>query len=391
MRIVLFPRLFLLMSFWLLISACSILSKDSIRQVPTESIQTSEKELELKNFSDVPGWDKDNLSEAMPAFLYSCQVLKKKPEWKEICFKAQSINIKEENEVRAFFETHLEPRQITLKDNQETGIATGYYEPILYGSKTQNSEYQIPLYSVPSDLISVNLSSIYPELKGLRLRGKLKGKKLVSYPTRAEIRQKKNFSAKEIVWVNDAVDAFFLQVQGSGRILLKETGDMIRLAYADQNGHPYCSIGKYLIEKGEMKLGEASAQRIKAWLQKNPHRLNEVLDANPSYVFFREEKLENPQVGPKGALGVPLTAMRSVAVDPQYIPLGFPLFIDTTEPNSTNLLQMMVMAQDTGSAIKGALRIDYFFGSGNEAGDLAGKMKQPVRIWMLQPKKLAIN
>jgi membrane-bound lytic murein transglycosylase A len=239
---------------------------------------------------------------------------------------------------------------------------------------------------VPADLVVVDLAASYPQLKGLRLRGRLDGRRLVPYPTRREIRESGHLAGKEIVWVSDPVDAFFLQVQGSGRVWMAESGETIRVAYADQNGHPYRSIGRYLVDMGEMKLEEASAQRIRKWLAENPALFNEVLDANPSYVFFQEEKLENPETGPKGALGVPLTGGRSVAVDPQHIPLGFPLFIDTTEPNSDIPLQRMVMAQDTGGAIRGALRLDYFWGFGSEAGELAGKMKQPVRIWILLPK-----
>jgi membrane-bound lytic murein transglycosylase A len=177
-----------------------------------------------------------------------------------------------------------------------------------------------------------------------------------------------------------------LQVQGSGRVFIRETGETVRLAFAGHNGHPYRSIGKYLIEKGELAKDEASAQGIRKWLLSHPLRQDEVLNSNPRYIFFREEKLITGSAGPKGALGVPLTGERAVAVDPAQIPLGVPLFLDTTEPNSTVPLQRLVMAQDTGIAIKGALRVDYFWGFGEEPGEKAGKMKQAVKVWVLLPK-----
>ncbi|NLC23073.1 MAG: murein transglycosylase [Oxalobacter sp.] len=375
----------LLVSLVLLLSACTT-TTDAPSTTPVEPSEQPVRELRRMDFSALPGWDKDKVIQAWPAFVNSCRVLKKRAEWKETCGMAETVNAEEEGLIRAFFEASLEPWQIVLSNGNDTGMTTGYYEPLLYGSRTKTAQYQTPLYGVPADLVVVDLAASYPQLKGLRLRGRLDGRRLVPYPTRGEIRESGRLSGKEIVWVNDPVDAFFLQVQGSGRVYIAETGETIRVAYADQNGHPYRSIGRYLVDRGEMKLEEASAQRIKKWLSENPARFNEVLDANPSYVFFREEKLENPGTGPKGALGVPLTGGRSVAVDPRHIPLGIPLFVDTTEPNSDIPLQRMVMAQDTGGAIKGVLRLDYFWGFGSEAGEMAGKMKQPVRIWMLLPK-----
>ena len=299
---------------------------------------------------------------------------------------AEKVDTKDESAVRAFFEAFLEPSQVVLTEGTETGLATGYYEPLLRGSRTRRGPYQTPLYRVPPDLVTVDMAGVYPQLKGLRLRGRLKGKRLLPYPTRREIRLSHCLAGQEIIWVDDAIDAFFLQIQGSGRVFLEETNETIRLAYADQNGRPYRAIGQYLIEQGEIKREALSAQQIRQWLIEHPSRLDEVFDTNPSYVFFREEKLTDPSVGPKGALGVPLTAGRSVAVDPKYIPLGVPLFIETTEPGGETALRRMVMAQDTGGAIRGAIRLDYFWGFGSKAGALAGNMKQPVRIWLLQPR-----
>ncbi|MDP5009466.1 MAG: MltA domain-containing protein, partial [Glaciimonas sp.] len=222
-------------------------------------------------------------------------------------------------------------------------------------------------------------------LKGLRLRGRVKGNRVVPYPTRAELDKTGMLSGKEIVWVDDAVDAFFLQVQGSGRVRLAD-GEILRVAYADQNGYPYKSIGRYLIDKGELTLAQASAQGIKAWLAANPSRQQELLNANPSYVFFKEEKVVNHKEGPKGAQGVPLTPLRSIAVDAQFVPLGVPVFLSTTRPNSSKNLQQLMVAQDTGGAIKGAVRADFFWGFGDEAGEQAGRMKQRGMMWVLLPK-----
>jgi membrane-bound lytic murein transglycosylase A len=212
------------------------------------------------------------------------------------------------------------------------------------------------------------------------------GNKVVPYPSRAELLQSGVLNGKEICWVDDSVDAFFLQVQGSGRIYFKDTNETVRLAYADQNGQPYKSIGRYLVDKGELKLEQASAQGIKNWIATNPKREDEVLNANPSYVFFKEEKLSDPNIGPKGALGVALSEKRSVAIDAQFLPLGAPIFINTTEPNSDVPLKRLMMAQDTGGAIRGAVRADFFWGFGNQAGDMAGRMKQRGMLWVLWPK-----
>ncbi len=368
------------------LSACVAPPTEEPGKMSPEASAQPTRELRQAAFADIPGWDRDRLAEAWPAFMNSCRILKKREKWRETCLAAEKVSAQDESAVRAFFENTLLPWQMVLTDGNETGMATGYYEPLLQGARKKTAQYRIPLYGVPPDLVVVELADSYPQLKGMRLRGRIDGRRLVSYPTRGEIRQSRHLAGQEIAWVNDAVDAFFLQVQGSGRVHIAETGETIRVAYADQNGHPYRSIGRYLVDKGEMKLEEASAQRIKKWLNDNPARFNEVLDANPSYVFFREEKLDDPRIGPKGALGVPLTGGRSVAVDPRHIPLGEPLFIDTTEPNSDVPLQRVVMAQDTGGAIKGILRLDYFWGFGSQAGEQAGRMKQPVRIWMLQPK-----
>jgi membrane-bound lytic murein transglycosylase A len=233
-------------------------------------------------------------------------------------------------------------------------------------------------------MLTIELGNVFPELQGKRVRGRLQGKKVLPYFDRAALQNNPSLKGKELVWVDSAVDAFFLEVQGSGRVQLSD-GSTIRLAYADQNGQAYRSIGRYLVDRGEMTLEESSAPAIRRWLQANPTRTHEVLNSNPSVVFFREERIDDPSIGPKGSLGVALTAGRSVAVDATFIPLGAPLFLATTMPGSDAPLQRLVMAQDTGGAIRGAVRADLFWGFGASAGESAGLMKQEGQMWLLWP------
>ncbi len=335
-------------------------------------------------FAALPGWERDDVRAAWPAFMASCSVLVKRAEWKEPCSIARQVNGNDDKAIRLFFESFFEPRQVIAPDGADTGLVTGYYEPLLRGARKKGGPFQTPLYKVPDDLITVDLAGVYPELKGMRLRGRLQGKKLVPYATREQI-EAADFTGKELLWVDDPVEAFFLQVQGSGRVQLGD--ETVRVAYADQNGHPYKSIGRYLVDKGELTTEQASAQGIKAWIAGHPTRMAELFNANPSYVFFREEKLPDPKVGPKGSLGVPLTPQRSVAIDASQLPLGAPVFLSTTHANSDIPLQRLVMAQDTGGAIRGAIRVDYFFGFGTEAAENAGRMKQKGNVWVLMPKE----
>ncbi len=339
------------------------------------------------SFASLPGWERDDVRAAWPAFMTSCGVLVKRGDWKEACTIARQVNGGDERAIRVFFESFFVPNQVLAADGASSGLVTGYYEPLLHGARKRGGPYQTPLYKVPEDLVSVDLAAVYPELKGMRLRGRLVGKKVVPYSTRADIERATEVTGKELLWVEDAVEAFFLQVQGSGRVQLADPQETVRVAYADQNGHPYKSIGRYLVEKGELTADQASAQGIKAWIAGHPTRQQELFNANPSYVFFKEERLPDPKVGPKGALGVPLTPQRSVAVDASVLPLGAPLFLSTTQANSDIPMQRLVMAQDTGGAIRGAIRVDYFFGFGAEAAENAGRMKQSGMVWVLLPKQ----
>jgi membrane-bound lytic murein transglycosylase A len=235
------------------------------------------------------------------------------------------------------------------------------------------------------------LGEIFPELKSERVRGRLDGKRVVPYWSRAEIEAgRARLSGRELVWVDDPVEAFFVHVQGSARVELSDRST-VRIGYADQNGHRYRSIGRVLIERGELALEKASMQGIKTWGRHHPDKLPSLLDENPSYVFFREIAADpdNGIDGPIGALGVPLAAGRAIAVDPRFLPLGAPLFLATTDPLSNAHLQRLVLAQDTGGAIRGALRADFFWGLGDDAGRNAGRMNQTGRMWLLWPKDAA--
>lgn len=384
-------RILLLAASLGLLAACTtpVIEKPAVKAKPVSLPKTTSSAswdalYTPVSFSALPGWQQDKFSEVWPAFAASCSALKNRPEWKEPCRVAKDIDSEDNLSIRHFFEAFFTPHQIANPEGNNDGLITGYYEPLLQGARQRGGVFQTPLYRTPPDLLTIDLASVYPELKNMRLRGRLVGNKVVPYASRAEILPA--VMGNELLWVNDATEAFFLQIQGSGRVYLSESNETVRLAYADQNGHPYKSIGRYLIDKGELKLEQASAQGIKEWIYKNPSRQDELLNANPSVVFFKEEKIINPSIGPKGALGVPLTGQRSIAIDPQHLPLGVPVFLSTTEPNSSTPLQKLVMAQDTGGAIRGAIRADFFWGFGSAAGELAGKMKQKGAMWMLLPK-----
>ena len=353
------------------------------------------KTLEAVNWSELPGWTDDEPRAAWEAFLRSCTRLQAQTAWRESCALAEQLPAGAS--VRNFFETYFLPYRVANADGSVQGLATGYYEPLLRGSRRKEGPYRYPLYAAPEDLLIVDLAETHPELKQLRLRGRLDGRRVVPYYPRAEIeRGLPALAGKELLWVDDPVDLFFLQIQGSGRVRLA-TGELVRVGYADQNGQPYRSIGRYLVEQGELKLEQASMQGIKAWGAANPVKLDALLAQNPSYVFFRElPRADGVQgsatddarttAGPVGALGVALTPERSIAVDPLHIPLGAPVFLATTWPNSTQPLERLVLAQDTGGAIRGAVRADYFWGFGEAAGAQAGRMRQSARMWVLLPR-----
>lgn len=371
-------------------------------QVPAPSsfAQTAPRQLKGQyrpvQWSNLPGWQDDNAENLWITLINNCRGLMRPvsgslsiparatpQDWLPFCADVASFT-QEHGEnpdptmAKFFLEQHLQPWELVGQ-----GMATGYYEPIVYGSKSQGGDYQWPMYAQPKDLLTVDLGSVYPELAGKRVRGKVEGNKVVPYDTRAEIGAASD-KPPVIAWLNDPVEAFFLQIQGSGRVQL-DNGRSIRLAYADHNGRPYTSIGRWLADQGELPLAQTSMQNIKAWAQQNPHRLDEMLNVNEAMVFFREERISDSIAGPKGAYGIPLVAERTVAVDPEFVPLGSPLYLATTYPASSSPLEKVVFAQDTGGAIKGAARIDFFWGSGEAAGEQAGRMKQDTKVWVLWP------
>jgi membrane-bound lytic murein transglycosylase A len=346
-------------------------------------------------FSALPGWSGDSLSASLPSFVASCRVLTLRPEsaavWQPACGAARAVAAHDDAGTRAFFEAQFTPYRVSTADGLDAGRVTGYYEPLLKGSRARTDRYRYPLYAPPGDLLTIDLGELFPSLKGERVRGRVEGKRVVPYWSRADIEAgKAGLFGGELVWVDDPVEAFFAQIQGSARVELPDRSSM-RIGYADQNGYPYRSIGRVLIERGELTLETASMQGIKAWGRQHPDQLPSLLDENPSYVFFREV-VANPDSGidgPIGAFGVPLAAGRAIAIDPRFLPLGAPIFLATTEPLSNARLQRLVLAQDTGGAIRGALRADFFWGSGDDTGRNAGRMNQAGTMWLLWPKASA--
>ena len=338
------------------------------------------------SWTDLAGWDADDHAQAWPALLESCKALGQRPHWIEVCSAANRMGSHPSRSVaRHFFEGHFEPWMAVNPDGNAEGLVTGYYEPLIKGSRQRSDTYSWPIHGVPGDMLTIDLGDVYPDLKNMRLRGRIVGTRVVPYWTRAEIDTlgEEKVSAPTLLWAADPIDLFFLQVQGSGQVALPD-GSRVRIGYADQNGHPYNSIGRWLVAQGELPLEQASMQGIKNWARENPRRLKELLHTNPSYVFFRE--LPPSPGGPIGALGVPLTSGRSLAIDPRFIPLGAPVFLSTTYPLSDTPLQRLMLAQDTGGAIKGVVRADFFWGFGDEAGAQAGRMRQQGRIWVLLPR-----
>jgi membrane-bound lytic murein transglycosylase A len=343
-----------------------------------------EKPLQPAEWNDLPGWNSDDPGAAFAALVASCRSLERQEQWQPVCNSARSVDDRNGPALRAWFEAQFRPWALVNPDGSRTGLITGYYEPVLKGSRFETRGYSYPVFGPPDDLIVVELAELYPELKHLRLRGRIEGRKLVPYYSRAEwTPQESKRSPQALLWIDDPIDLFFMQIQGSGQVQLAD-GSRVRLNYADQNGHPYRSIGRWLIERGELKAEQASMQGIKNWARANPSRLTELLNANPSLVFFRELPVEGS--GPQGAMGLALTPERSLAVDPRHVPLGAPIWLATTRPNSTQALSRLMLGQDTGGAIRGVVRADFFWGSGPEAGSQAGKMRQQGRMWVLMPR-----
>jgi len=335
-------------------------------------------------WKDVPGWSNDHHAEAWPALLQSCRRLAETPPWQAICVAAQALPDPDDEQARAFFERWFVAHRAAGERGRRDGLITGYYEPLLAASRERTARFRYPIYGQPKDLLVVDLGALYPELAGKRVRGRLQGRRVVPYLSRQDIDSPQHpLAGNEIAWVDDPVGLFFLHIQGSGRLRLPD-GRTLAIGYADQNGHPYTAIGRVLVDMGELAPDDVNLFTIRDWLRRNPQRAGDVLARNASYVFFALRK--DPAGAATGALGVPLTAERSIAVDPAAIPLGSPVWLDTTLPGKGGAAyRRLVFAQDTGGAIKGYVRTDVFFGEGERAERLAGTMKQTGRLFVLLP------
>jgi membrane-bound lytic murein transglycosylase A len=307
--------------------------------------------------------------------------------WQGLCEAAASLPARPDTATaRAFFERHFVAQRLSTEEGTGQGLLTGYYEPLLMGSYTPDERFQYPLYQSPGTMLTLELASVYPELKDKRVRGRLvEGKKVVPYYSRAEIDGKdRPLAGEELLWVDNREDLFFLHVQGSGRVQLPD-GKRIGVNYANHNGHPYVALGRRLIEWNALTADSVNMFSIKQWLRENPDKAETLYNENPSYVFFTLR--EHLEAGPLGSLGVPLTAERSLAVDRRLIELGSVLWVESHYPEGDQApLQKLVFAQDTGGAIQGPLRGDLFFGTGQTAALRAGLMAQPLHLYWLQPK-----
>jgi membrane-bound lytic murein transglycosylase A len=356
----------ILFSIVLIFVACS--------KEPTVSLKTlPHTKVELVTFDQLPNFYHDNFNEILSLFKEECKSKKVYKRYTNVCQKAKDVE-----DSKAFIQENFQPYRIVNGTEENKGLLTGYYEAQIHASYKKSQRYKYPIYATPKDLVVIDLASIYPELKNMRLRGRIKGNRVVPYYTRKEARFN-DLNASVLCYCDSAVDRFFLEVQGSG-IAKMDDNSSIYLGYANQNGHKYRSIGKYLIDKKEISRDKISLQSIKKWLLEHPKKANEVLNYNNSMVFFSKR-----EQGATGALGIELTPMRSVAVDKSYIPLGTMLYL-SADLNSSKF-DRVVFAQDTGGAIKGSVRADLFVGNGDKALQLAGHLKAPLRLWLLLPKE----
>lgn len=326
--------------------------------------------LQKASLSDLNGFENENFDEVLEGFLQNCKSKKTQDMYGTLCKNALHVKDKKE-----FVKDNFELYQIIDKES-DTGVLTGYYEPQLQGSLTKHDEYQYPLYTKPKDMYDIDFGVFYPELKNYHLKARLEDGKVLPYYTRA---QQKDLNTSVICYVDNKIDAFFLEIQGSGRIKL-DNNDTIYVGYGGNNGHKYISVGKYLIQSGEMDAKGMSLKKIKEWAENNPKRVDDVLNHNPRVVYFKKKVLTDV----RGSLGIPLTPMRSAAVDSKYIPLGSMLYIDAKDIYHN--IDRIVFAQDRGAAIKSPIRADLFTGFGDKALDIAGNLKAKLKIWIFLPK-----
>ena len=313
----------------------------------------AETTFDILKFQDLDGWADDDHAASLSVFLNTCQDLKE-PDWAALCGVAQSYKLES---ARSFFELFFRP--VLIRDGNDA-MFTGYFEPELNGSRHPTDRFRYPVYKMPPEAQSANP---WRTRRDLLTSGVMDNRGL------------------EIAWVDDPVELFFLQIQGSGRVRLPD-GRMLRVGYGGANGHAYRSIGVELVRRGIFAAHQVSAQVIKNWVRRNPEAGKNLLFHNQSYVFFRELRHVTMDKGPLGAMNRSITAMRSIAVDPSFTPLGAPVWI---EKDGAGKLRRLMIAQDTGSAIKGAQRADIFYGTGDAAGQAAGRLRDPGRMMVLLP------
>jgi membrane-bound lytic murein transglycosylase A len=352
-------------------------------------------------FKQLPGWQSADLKKSLVTFQTSCRAfVKQNPEqvvgtdhinlqvkdWQPACYAALKINPVTENDAKSFFQEWFSPVEFFDKETGP-GLFTGYYVPTIKGSYTKSKEFSVPLYETPDDLITSDLGLFFNDLKNRRVVGRLVKSKLVPYYTRAQINAGAlKGKANVLVWINSPIDRLFLEIQGSGLIEL-EDGSRLSVGYDAQNGMPYTAIAGVLIKKGVMTKDNASMQAIKRYLTEHPKQLHPVINQNKSFVFFRKMGQDIAL----GSQGVSLTAGYSLAIDKQWIPMGTPLWLNTTRPDSNSPdkskpMQRLMIAQDTGGAIRGKIRGDVFWGAGERATLIAGHMKNSGHYWLLLPK-----
>lgn len=387
---------------FLALSVLFLSSCEEAAQATEEELKAPELRLIQSSYSDLPGWGADDYTEIVTPWVRSCERILKRDSnahfgplaqagtyahWQAACRNFARVATGTSAEIKAFIETTFTPYQV-LADDKAEGLFTGYYEATLDGSRTKSDVYAHPLYKRPDDLVMVNLGQFREHLKGERIAGRVIDGNLKPYESREEIVAGHwPHNDQVLVWVDSAVDAFFLQIQGSGRVILDD-GTMMRVGYAGQNGHPYYAVGRELIKMGVLTKETVSMQAIEQWLVDNPDRADSVMNTNQSYVFFRELDGE----GPLGGENVPLTAERSLAIDRSLLPYGLPLWVDIAPPmKGEQSLQRLMIAQDTGGAIRGAVRGDVFWGYGARAEMIAGHMKSQGRYWALLPKSLDVR
>ena len=350
--------------------------------------------LSSARFADLPGWRDDDVAAALPAFRRSCVILQKldpaapvgpdgvggtAADWRAPCEGAASV---EPSAARSFFEQSFTP-WLAADNDKKSGLFTGYFEPELRGSRVPGGAFATPLLRRPPDLVAADLGLFRSDWRGQRIAGRVVDGRLVPYPARAEIERgaldRMNLA---FLWVDDPVDAFVLSIQGSGRVRLGD-GTLVNVGYDGQNGRPYVALGRLLVERGEMTREELSLAAIRAWLAAHPDQAPALMDENPSYVFFREVQGDAP-IGAEGAV---LTAGRSLAIDPSFLPLGAPLWLDVAQDGAS--LRRLVIAQDTGGAIRGPVRGDLFCGFGAAAEAQAGRMRATGAYYVLLPQRAA--